>query len=386
MKSWPMTRMGWQSTPEAARVMFVYWGRRGALPQFALEVARTARANPLIEATISVSRQNEIFPMYEEFGPALFAVDTFSTNAGALFQAPRTALLRRRLYRRLRHDRTQAVIELMPHVWSPLVMPVVRKAGARYCSIIHDADAHPGDGTSWVKPILDWPLRTADLIITLSSAVAERLAGSGRVPRQRLLTMFHPDLSYAMRQVKHPPVPGEPLRLLFLGRIMPYKGLSLFLDSVDVLRDEGIAVEVGVFGEGPLGANSERLRRLGAEVVNRWLSNDEIADAFARYHAVVLSYTEASQSGVAAAAFGAGIPVVATPVGGLAEQVKDGVTGVLALRADALALAEATKRLLLDPELYRATCTNLAETAKHRCMARFVSDIVSYALRPRGQT
>ena len=100
----------------------------------------------------------------------------------------------------------------------------------------------------------------------------------------------------------------------------------------------------------------------------------------ARYHRPVLSHTDASQSGVAAAAFGAGLPVVAMPVGGLIEQVVDGVTGLLASRADAPALADATKRLLLDPTLYRAVCTNIARTREQRSMATFVKDCVSHAL------
>ena len=119
---------------------------------------------------------------------------------------------------------------------------------------------------------------------------------------------------------------------------------------------------------------------MGAEVINRWLTEAEIGAVLPRFHAVVLSYIEASQSGVAAAAFGAGLPVIATPVGGIIEQVQDGVNGVLAMRADALALAEAAKRLLFDPQLYRAICHNLAATKDDRSAARFVEYIVWHAL------
>jgi glycosyltransferase involved in cell wall biosynthesis len=211
--------------------------------------------------------------------------------------------------------------------------------------------------------------------------VANELEASGRVPSNRLCTLFHPDLSYKPRPERLPLSPDEPIRLLFFGRIMAYKGLHLFLDTVDQLRSDGIAVEAGVFGEGPLGSATERLQRMGAEVVNRWLSGAEIAAALARYHAVVLSHTEASQSGVAATAFGAGVPVIATPVGGLIEQVTDGVTGVLAKRTDALALAAAVKHLLLDQQVYRATCLNPARTSEQRSMARFVKIIVAHTVR-----
>jgi len=370
-----------EGTDPSARVMFTYWGRRGALSQIALEVGRTALVSERLAATISVSRQNDNFAAFEQLGGALFPIDTFRSNAGALLQSWRIPLLRRALYARVCRERIQAVIELMPHVWSSWVMPAARLAGATYCTVIHDADRHPGDPTGLVKELLDRSIRSADVVLTLSAAVAARLSSFDRVASDRLFTLFHPDLTYRAPQAPAPPEPGEPLRLLFFGRIMPYKGLSLFLDAVDLLRQEGIAVQIGVFGEGSLGANAKRLGRMQAEVVNRWLSEAEIADLLVRYHAMVLSHTEASQSGVIATAFGAGLPVIATPVGGLIEQVRDGVTGVVARRTDAMALAEAVKRLLLDRNFYHVTCANISRLSEERSMARFVRDIVRCALR-----
>lgn len=366
---------------EPARVLFVYWGRRGALPQLTREVFHAARHNPRVAPIVSVSRQIENYQEFSELGAELFAIDTFRTNIGAVSQSWRIPILRRRLHERLRQDRTQAVIELMPHVWSPLVMPTVRAAGVRYCTIIHDAEAHTGDRTGWVNGILDLSIRSADVVFTLSAAVANRLSETGKISHDKLVTLFHPDFSYGAPVQRTSPIPGEPLRLLFLGRILPYKGLPLFLDMVDLLRGEGVAVEAGVFGEGDLGSNAARLECMGAEVVNRWLSESEIAEILPRYHAMVLSHIEASQSGVAAAAFGAALPVIATPVGGLVEQVRDGETGILARRADAPALAEAAKRLLLDADFYSATCQTMFRLASQRSMTRFVDEIVEAALR-----
>ena len=62
---------GWNMSIERLRVMFLYWGRRGALTSFTLGVGRAALADPAIAATISVSRQNENFGAYKEFGTAL---------------------------------------------------------------------------------------------------------------------------------------------------------------------------------------------------------------------------------------------------------------------------------------------------------------------------
>lgn len=155
------------------------------------------------------------------------------------------------------------------------------------------------------------------------------------------------------------------------------------MDTIEVLRSDGIAVEAGVFGEGALGQSAARLEALGAEVVNRWLTETEIGAFLPRYHALVLSHIEASQSGVVAIAFGAELPIIATPVGGLIEQVQDGVNGLLATSADAYSLAASVKRLAADPELYSAMCSHLRQTKAERSMTRFVENCVSHALYPR---
>lgn len=363
------------------RLLFSFWGRRGALTQFALDAARTLSGRSDVAATFSVSRQNEAFSEFEALGTPLLPIDTFSSEVGAVLDLWRIPRLRRRLAEYVRRERIEAVIELMPHVWSPLLIPAIRAEGAKYATIIHDASTHPGDRTGLVKPLLDMPLRTADRLLALSESVAQQLRATKGISDERLTVLFHPDFAYVVPSARHAfPPPGEPFKILFLGRIMPYKGLSLFVDAVECLRQRGIAIEPLVYGEGSLGSDGDRLARLGAKVVNRWLSADEIATALAEAHAVVLSHVEASQSGVAAAAFGAGVPVVATPVGGLVEQVRDAATGVLARRIDANAVADAIARLIDEPALYQGIVERLAAERSGRSMAHFLDLAIAATL------
>lgn len=365
---------------DPARVMFIYWGRRGSLAKFTLEVGLAAVSDPRVAATISVSRQSELFAEYSQLGDALFPVDTFERSSGAVLEAWRIPGLRRCLAERLRRDRIEVVIELMAHVWSPLVVPAIKRLGVRYVPVIHDAAPHPGDPTALVNGWLNRIIPEADLIFTLSSSVATRLADQGLAPAAKIFPLFHPDLDYGPGKLDTVPGVGRSIRLLFLGRILPYKGLGLFLESVELLRQDGIDAQVGVFGEGDLGEWRNKLDRLGAEVVNRWLSDDEISAALSSYHAVVLSHTSASQSGVAAAAFGAGRPVIATPVGGLLEQVQHGVTGLMAVRVDARALADEIKALVEEPGLYAMFRREIANRARDRSVLRFVEECVSQAV------
>jgi glycosyltransferase involved in cell wall biosynthesis len=369
-----------RSAAASTRLMLMYLGRRGAMSQFAFEAACSALADPRIATTICVSRQNDKFSRYRTLGSCLLPVNTFDSVAGAGLKAWRIPLIRHQIYRRIRRDRVQLVIELMPHIWSPFIVSAIRSAGAQYSVVIHDAIAHPGDPTGWAKNILDQTIRLSDRVITLSETVGRTLVSAGRLDPGKLVTLFHPDMNYGDRQKQIRVEPGQPIRLLFLGRILRYKGLPLFLDTIDALRAEGIPVEFGVFGEGALGPSATRLTAMRAEVINRWLREEEIPSILGRFHAVIVSHIEASQSGVVATALGAGVPVVATPVGGLVEQVIDGVTGMIASGTSASALAEAVKRLIV-PHAYDVVCDNIAAAREQRSMARFLEECVKHVRR-----
>ncbi len=59
------------------------------------------------------------------------------------------------------------------------------------------------------------------------------------------------------------------------------------------------------------------------------------------------------------------------------------MTGTIAARVDAPALAEAAKRLLLDAQRYRDCCANIQRLSEGRSMRRFVEEIVALAYEGR---
>jgi glycosyltransferase involved in cell wall biosynthesis len=359
-----------------ATVLFVYWGRRGAMTRFTHGVMSAALSEPDVRPLLSISRQNEDFALFEDFGANLLPVDTFSRGSGALTEAWRIGGLRRDIERWVASRRVNVVVNLMPHVWSGFIIVPARRGGAHYATVVHDATMHSGDRTALVNRFLLREVERSDRIITLSNAVRDQLVQNQRIDRERIATLFHPDLAYGTSG-RAPRQASGRFRLLLFGRILPYKGLGLLVEALEKLKGEGLEIDLGVYGDGDLSAEEPRLYALGATVVNRWFRDAEIADIFGRYDAVVLSHTEASQSGVAAVGFGAGLPVVATPVGGLREQVQDGVNGILSGSVTADGLADAVRRLALDHSLYDRLRTNIASSAADRSMVRFVHELVT---------
>lgn len=358
-----------------ASIAFLSLGRRGSLCRLTLDLARAARHLETIDATYFLSSANELIERFRDERLTLHECETFGA-ASPLAMARNFARLRRQLLDFVRRERPLAVVTLMPHLWTPVLGPAVRRLGTLYATVIHDGVAHPGDPTGVLNGWLKRDGVGADLVVTLSQAVAQQLFAAGRIERERILRLFHPDLTFDGRPAarRHP---RRPFRVLFLGRIMAYKGLPILVEAVEMLRRGGVAVDLGVAGSGDLGPLRPRLEALGAEVINRWVADGEIGPILARYDAMACPHVEASQSGAAAAAFGSAMPVAGLPVGGLAEQVVDGETGVLARRAAAAALAEALHRLIADPALYERISRHLAATPEPRSMRRFLAELLA---------
>src|SRR4051794_12728786 len=75
------------------RTLFVYWGRRGALSQLTLEMAKALGRSGIF----SISRQNELFDQFAPTGARLIPIDTFRHGAQAILNLPRMISIRRQI-------------------------------------------------------------------------------------------------------------------------------------------------------------------------------------------------------------------------------------------------------------------------------------------------
>jgi glycosyltransferase involved in cell wall biosynthesis len=142
--------------------------------------------------------------------------------------------------------------------------------------------------------------------------------------------------------------------VLFFGRLERYKGLDVLLDVVPRVRKRFPAVRFDLIGPGAMPALVTRASSLpGVRVVNRWVDDEEVADVFEHADMIVLPYTTATQSGVIPVAAAFGLPVIASDIGGLREQLADGRCGVLVGVRDREALENAIVELLDDPNRAR---------------------------------
>lgn len=143
----------------------------------------------------------------------------------------------------------------------------------------------------------------------------------------RLGVYSHLSSLYGMPEIESTNV-GGPLRLLFFGKIQPYKGLRYLLEAYKQLKNDGIDVELTIAGKGNIENDIIPLtQENGIYIENGFIEEKKLADYIINCDLVVCPYVEATQSGVIMTAFAFCIPVIATNVGGLAEMVEDNITG-----------------------------------------------------------
>ncbi len=137
-------------------------------------------------------------------------------------------------------------------------------------------------------------------------------------------------------------------RLLFFGIVRPYKGLDILLRAMALAPDSIALTVAGEFwgGTSATGALVSELGLTGrVDLRPGYVPADEIGALLSQADALVLPYRSATSSQNPWLAFAHGVPVIATRSGTFAEQVTDGVDGLLCDPGDAADLARALARL-----------------------------------------
>ena len=219
-------------------------------------------------------------------------------------------------------------------------------------------------------------LRSADRVIAVSPHIADQAIELGARPeRVRVIRSgvdtrrFRPRARLAARQ-RLGVGPDTPL-VLFVGNLEPRKQVHVLLDALATL-DQALLVVVGS-GESA-GADdqtrhlAQRTRSLGlcqrVRYVGR-IADQVLLEWYAAADVFALPSSSEAQGIVALEAMAAGLPVVASAVGGLLGTIDDQRTGFLVPAGDALALAARLRLLLERPEL-RAQIGTAARAAVER--------------------
>ena len=219
-------------------------------------------------------------------------------------------------------------------------------------------------------------LRRVDRVVCVSQGQAEKVRRAG-VSGEKIAVIHNavrpqrfadPKSDYRQRLLELFCVRPQ-LIVAAAGRLSPEKGFDVLIDAAATVVVEQPEVGFVLFGDGPLRDQLDaRIVRLGLTdrfVLAGFKSN--LDDYFPHFDLFVQSSHTEGLPNVILEAFAAGVPVVATAVGGTPEIVEEGVNGRLVPAADPALLARRIVGLLADDALRQ----EMGWRARERVAERF---------------
>ena len=229
--------------------------------------------------------------------------------------------------------------------------------------------------------------RLADCIVVNAEAIRQWLIAEGYNPEKVTVIRNGVDLSRFTTKTRGSRLREElglPQRaplIAVLARLHPFKGIEYFLEAATIVRRRFPEARFLVVGEYRTVVNGQLVdspykRELEGCAVRLGLGDRAVFTGLRLDVPEVLSEVTVSVlpcvgseglSNTLLESMAAGVPVVATKVGGNHEAVEEGVTGYLVPPRDPFALAQAICRLLDSPEL----ASRFGQAGKQRVAERF---------------
>lgn len=258
--------------------------------------------------------------------------------------------------------------------------------GKKLIYTAHNIDKAERDGhTSIVNRFsLRAVYRSVDIIIVHTQKMKDEIVEQFRIQPEKINVIPHglnvriprTDLtkSEARAQLQ---IPERSKVVLFFGFIDRYKGVETAIDAVSRLSETDPSILLLIAGSpkrksmyvSELQSRAESLIRVNQIRFDlRYIPVDEVERYFAASDCIVLPYRRIFQSGVIFLAYRFGVPLVATDVGSLGEDVVRGETGYICKADDAVDMAD-TLRQFFESELYRnerATRNRIIEYAEKK--------------------
>jgi sugar transferase (PEP-CTERM/EpsH1 system associated) len=262
------------------------------------------------------------------------------------------------LYRLFRRERPDIV---HTHAWGTLLEGLCAARMSRVPAVVHGEH-----GTLQLRPHQRWLQRrgwsNVEQVLSVSTRLAERMAGQVGFPLARIgvirngvdLMRFAGTARSGARAALD--LDADALVVGAVGRLVPVKDHASLVEAAALLRRHGLAPTIVIAGDGPLhDMLLSRAVALGIESQIRLLGDrPDIETVLAALDVFALTSVSEGLSNTILEAMAAGLPVVATEVGGADELVERDVTGVLVPARSPSALASSLALLLRDPAMRAA--------------------------------
>ena len=229
-----------------------------------------------------------------------------------------------------------------------------------YSITLHAHDLHVD------RTMLATKLGGAVAVVTISEHNAEFLLSEYPELAGRVLVV-HCGVDTRAIPFTSPGVARQPLQLVCVAGLRPFKGHRFLLDAIRELERRGVAVRCHLVGDGPQRAELETLAAdnvilHGAIDVDQAMAIVADADIFVMPS---IELSDGRRDGIPVAlieAMALGVPVIASDISGIPELVRNDSSGILVPPGDPIALADAVERLAGDLDLRTAIAIEARRT------------------------
>lgn len=358
------------------RTAIVHLGSTGAGPQ--LQLRTTDELRHLRDVAVIAVGYSELREKIADLEvPTLFLGDEgIAGGTGTVWRRLlSTPLDSIRMARFCREQSVGTVLEVMDHPLQFAPRMLLKLLRTNVVVSVHDARRHAGEENRLMELLSNLGVRVADRVVVYSQTVGEELAQLRPTLAPRIRQTVHAAFGVSTGIPRKLPDPEARATVGFFGRIERYKGLSRLVEAVAGMPSS--RVRLRIVGRGEISAQDKTvLENLGAQIDNRWIPDEEIQDVIAGFDILALPYDEASQSGVIGYAMAAGVPVVATPVGGVRAQVEGPQIGKVARDLSVQEFRRALHELLSDRDSYeKASRAGLEASQGDYSWARTARDL-----------
>ncbi len=244
--------------------------------------------------------------------------------------------------------------------WHPFFAPAFGSVSrALHCPVVWELhNVMPHEPSLATRALARYGFSSADGFVVHATRELERLGSLLGSPVARVvphatyeeLAGTGPDRREARERLG---LPREGRIILFFGYVRPYKGLDILLRAMpEIHARTGATLLVRGEWYEPFERSRALVESLGIEsavdMEDRFVANEEIPVLLAASDLVVLPYRDGTASGVVQLAMAAGRPCVVTKVGGVAEAVEHGVTGLVVEEGTPSAVADAVATYFSD--------------------------------------
>lgn len=311
------------------KISLVYIGTTGAGPVYSFEMARALANSQRCQLQVIVSENVENLSVwrneFEGSNVSFHIVKTYNRNKLSVFLNTFNIVRKYRIYALIKAFNPDVLYSPFVLLWERFLFGMLHKK-THNVTTIHDVKLHDSyhNIAELMTKVLNYgSMRFTDSIVILNNKDLPYVEQKYKLPT---IVIPHASFSYYVKNenidyhIRH--------SICFIGRIEPYKGIDLLVEAFEQVKTSGLSLVIA--GKGDIDNDLMKKIKENAQItlINKYLSDNEIAEIIQQSDAAILPYKRASQSGIIPLCFANGRMVIATNVGALEEQIPQG-TGIL---------------------------------------------------------